>query len=59
MNNLSPYVIGDIPNFNPCDKCILKVKCSDNCDEKLLYLRYKKKSEKVIIRLSKRRRKKK
>jgi hypothetical protein len=35
MRRLNPYSIGEIPNFNPCEKCIIKVNCSEECDDKL------------------------
>jgi hypothetical protein len=61
MRKLSPYSIGAPPTFDPCEKCIVKVCCSEACDEKIRYLM----SQMIVnpparkLRLAKKRRKKK
>jgi len=34
----NPYIIGDIPIFDPCKKCLIKTICRDFCKSKVLWL---------------------
>ncbi len=59
MNTLSPYSIGKAPTFDPCEKCIVKIHCSEICDDRLRYIMAHKKPSSIKIRFPKRRKKKK
>jgi len=54
---LNPYSIGEIPIFNPCDKCIIQVNCSELCDDKLRWQMKNKKIPPIKIKLKQRKRK--
>jgi len=58
MTTLSPYSIGEIPNFDPCDKCLIRVACTQVCKPKLRFDKNQPKSEKIVIRARRRRKKK-
>jgi len=55
MRTLSPYSIGETPTFDPCEKCIIKVNCSQICDGKLRYDNTNKKPKIIKIKLNRRR----
>jgi hypothetical protein len=60
MVGLNPYSIGAPPNFNPCEKCIIQVNCSIECNDKLRWnikILNRKPVDKIM--LNRRRRKKK
>ena len=56
---LSPYSIGSPPTFDPCEKCIVKINCSELCDDRLRFTMANKKAKSIKIRLGRKRRKKK
>jgi len=58
MLKLNPYSIGEIPNFDPCKKCLIKACCSKKCDDTLRWIIKTKKSSTIKIRIKKRRKKK-
>lgn len=53
------YLIGEIPLFDPCAKCIVKVCCTRICKEKILFLKNYKEPNKVVATLKLRKRRKK
>lgn len=55
----SPYYIGDHPIFDPCDKCIVKVCCSEICKEKIMFLKGYKKPNEIVAKFKLLRRRKK
>lgn len=59
MKKLSPYSIGEPPTFDPCEKCLLKVCCSEICDARLRWFmnQVKTRPEATKIYLKKYRRK--
>jgi len=59
MKRLNPYSIGETPNLNPCERCIVKVNCSEQCDDRLRWFLKNQKSKPITIRLKQKRRKKK
>ena len=55
----SPYLIGDVPTFDPCDKCLIKEICSKICEAKVLFDRKNVVQDNTIrIKRPKRRKKK-
>lgn len=59
MKRLSPYSIGETPNFDPCEKCIIKVNCSELCDDRLKWYWKNMKTPPIKIKFGRKRRKKK
>ena len=58
MKGLSPYSIGPPPTFDPCEKCIIKVNCSETCDDRFRWVMNNKKPTSIKIRIKRRRKKK-
>lgn len=58
MRNIHSYAIGDVPTFNPCNDCIVKMICNSICNKKILFDKNNKKPP-IIQLKSKRRRKRK
>ncbi len=56
---LTSYTIGEVPLFDPGDKCIVVVTCSEKCKAKFLFEKNKPKSQDIKLKLKRRRRRKK
>jgi len=56
---LNPYSIGPVPTFDPCEKCLIKVCCSETCDGKFRWNMANVKPSAIRIRIGRKRRKKK
>ncbi len=37
VHKRSGFIIGASPIFNPCDECLVKITCNQNCDDKILF----------------------
>ena len=59
MKKLSPYSIGPAPNFDPCEKCLIKACCNETCDDRFRWNMANVKPTPLKIKFGKRRRKKK
>ena len=59
MKRLNPYSIGETPNLNPCEKCLIKACCSEQCDDRLRWNMANVKPPSIKIRLSKRKKRRK
>lgn len=56
---MNSYTIGDIPVSDPCEKCILKSNCSEECRDKFLFDKHNIKPKPISLRIKKKRKKKK
>ena len=52
------YAIGHVPTFDPCDECLLKTVCEEQCKDKFLYDKNNKTPKPIKIKITKKRKRK-
>ena len=53
-----PYIIGDIPIFDPCKECLVKVVCTKLCIPKMMFMKGYRDPAKILASLKIRKKKK-
>ena len=55
---LTSYIIGDVPLFDPCDRCLIVTTCSEQCKDKIIYDKNNPKKQTMKFKIKRKRRRK-